>query len=190
MNGENEFCFRVCREIATAAAAHRGARETGRNRTGGDLFMASLYSSSLRRSCCGGSRLTFHVPSRFFQLFELLFWWRIALGCAGLISHSYNPPSASWRGSRRVSEIHAPTKDPERDANKDAKNTPLLIRFLLNSLVIYGGFVACLLYDTNCFLLEEPPIILLVCLYTFWTLQFDILKIFVVLFLLHAKPKP
>lgn len=35
-----------------------------------------------------------------------------------------------------------------------------------------------------------PPIILLVCLYTFWTLQFDILKIFVVLFLLNAKPKP
>jgi hypothetical protein len=151
--------------------------------------MAFLYSSSLRRSCCGSSRLTFHVSSRFFQIFELLFWWIIALGCAGLISYSYNPPSASWRGSRRVSEIHAPTKDPERDANKDAKNT-LLIRFLLNSLVIYGAFVACLLYDTNCFLLEEPPIILLVCLYTFWTLQFDILKIFVVLFLLHAKPKP
>jgi hypothetical protein len=136
VNGENEFCFRVCRETATVPAAHRGARETGRNGMGGDLFMASLYSSSLRRSCCGGSRFTFHVSSRFFQLFELLFWWRIALGCAGLISYSYNPPSASWRGSRRVSEIHAPTKDPERDANKDAKNKPRLIRFLRNSLVI------------------------------------------------------
>lgn len=152
--------------------------------------MASLCSSSLPRSCCGGSRLTFHVDSRFFQLFELLFWWGIALGCAGLISYSYNPPSASWRGSRPVSEIHAPTKDPERDANKDPKNIPLLIRFLLNSLVIYGAFVACLLNGRSCFLLEEPPIILLVCLYTFWTLQFDILKIIVVLFLLHAKPKP
>jgi hypothetical protein len=74
-----------------------------------------------------------------------------------LISYSYNPPSVSWRGSRRVSEIHAPTKDPERDANKDAKNIPLLIRFLLNSLVIYGAFVACLLNDTSCFLLEVAP---------------------------------
>lgn len=100
------------------------------------------------------ARGSLSMSSRFFHLFELLFWWWIALECAGLISYSYNPPSASWRGSRRVSEIHAPTKDPERDANKDAKNMPLLIRFLMNSLVIYGAFVACLLYDTNCFLLE------------------------------------